>query len=96
MAKHIAAPQAGPMVSHVNHNNDPARKSATKSATGDAILNAICTRIEIQNDIDSILALALTVNGVQLKVGTQKAHFKDATSKIKALHSALEPQRQTK
>jgi hypothetical protein len=57
LAKHIAAQQAGPNISRVNHNDRHARISATLSATGDAIFDAICTRIGIQNDTASILPL---------------------------------------
>ena len=86
LAKQIAAQQATPLHSHVNPNDQSAlRLSVTHSATGDAIIDAICARIGIQNDIDSILALGkspLEVNGVLLKVGSQRLHFRDAKDKI--------------
>jgi hypothetical protein len=43
------------------------QKSATQSATGDAIIDAICERIGIQNDTDRMLELGkshLEVKGI--------------------------------
>jgi hypothetical protein len=56
LAKQIAAQQATPMSSHVNPNNQKAlRISEDRLATGTAVIDAICARIAIQNDIASIL-----------------------------------------
>jgi hypothetical protein len=84
LAKQIAAQQATPMSSHVNPNNQKAlRISEDRLATGTAVIDAICARIAIQNDIDSILALGespLEVNGVLLQVGSRREHFGNALS----------------
>ena len=56
------------------------------SATGTAIIDAICARIGIQSNIDSILALAKSphpVKGVLYQVGSRRANFDAANNKIK-------------
>ena len=73
---------------HVAPNNQSARRcSETRVSTGSDVDVAICARIAIQNDIDSILALGespLEVNGVLLEVGSRRSRFKPANDKIKA------------
>jgi hypothetical protein len=82
------------MSPHVNpHNQSDLRRSDTKSATGTAMIDAICARIKIQSDINSILALAespLEVNGVLLRVGSHRDRFKIANDKIIACTQHLQ------
>jgi hypothetical protein len=88
LAKQIEGQQATPMSSHIHPNNQSALlRSETHSATGTAVIDAICARIAIQNDTASILALGespFEVNGVLLQVGSRRGHFKPANDKIKA------------
>jgi hypothetical protein len=56
LAKQIATQQATPMCLHINPNNQSALlQLETHSASGTAVIDAICARIAIQNDIASIL-----------------------------------------
>jgi hypothetical protein len=88
LAKVIEAQQATPLHSHVNPNDQSAlRISATMSATGDAIIDAICSRIRIMNDIGTILELGMShleVQGARLKVGSQRLEYKGAQDNITA------------
>ncbi len=88
LAKLIEGQQATPMSSHIHPNNQSAlRRSETHSASGTAVIDAICARIALQNDTASILALGespFEVNGVLLQVGSRRGHFKTANDKIKA------------
>jgi hypothetical protein len=87
LAKQIEKHQANPMSSHVNPDNQSAlRRSETLSATGTALIDAICARIGIQSNVDSILALAKSphpVKGVLYQVGSRRANFPAANDKIK-------------
>jgi hypothetical protein len=88
LAKLIEGQQATPMSSHIHPNNQSALLcSETQSASGTAVIDAICARIAIQNDTASILALGKSpfkVNGVLLQVGLLASCFKPANDKIKA------------
>jgi hypothetical protein len=86
LAKQIEAHQANPMSSHVNPDNQSAlRRSETKSATGTVVIDAICARIKILSNIDSILALAKSpheIKGALWQVGSRRVEFAAANEKI--------------
>jgi hypothetical protein len=85
--KQIEAHQANPMSSHVNPDNrSDLRTAETMSATGTAVIDAICERIKIPSNIDSILALGKSpheIKGAMWQVGSRRVEFAAANEKIK-------------